>query len=92
MASRAYYAAYLAVAHCAQQRGIVFTSEKGYYHHDTLPADAARHGIVDDEGRRDLTELRDMRVKADYWEDAVEFEEADIVARVAARLVKGLLG
>jgi hypothetical protein len=93
VANRAYYAAYSAVAHCAQQKGIEFTSaDRGYYRHDSLPDDAARHGILDDEGRRDLVQLRNLRVKADYWEDPVDIEEADEVAVIAKRLVKGLIG
>ena len=49
-ASRAYYAAYLAIAHRAQHRGLPFTSTSGkeYYRHDSLPDDAARWGIIDD--------------------------------------------
>lgn len=80
-----------AVAHVAQQRQFGFTADKDYYKHDTLPDDGARWGILRDESRRDLKELYGMRVKADYEEDPVEFEEAERVAELATRLVKELL-
>lgn len=92
VANRAYYAAYLAVAHVAQKRSMPFTSGTfDYYRHDTFPTEAARHGILDDAGRDDLDYLRNVRVKADYSEDPVELEEADQVAEIAKRLVGGLL-
>src|ERR1700690_2302176 len=37
-ASRAYYAAYLATAHCVLRRGFEFSANAGkYFRHDTLP-------------------------------------------------------
>ena len=93
VASRAYYAAYLALAHVAQEKRLPFTSTKGdYYQHDTFPDDAARYRLIDDEGRRDLAYLRGMRVKADYSEDPVEHDEASESAEVASAFVKGLIG
>ena len=57
-----------------------------------MPNDAARWGMLREETRRDLKELHDTRVKADYCEDPVEPDEAEIVANLAAKLVKELLG
>jgi len=92
VANRAYYAAYHAVAHVAQQQRKAFTAEKDYYRHDTLPDDGARWGILDDTARRDLRDLYGMRIKADYQDDPVELEEAERMAGLAVKLVKGLLG
>jgi hypothetical protein len=92
VANRAYYAAYQAVAHVAQRAGFAFTSDRDYYRHDTLPDDAHRRQILGDEGRMDLKELYGMRIKADYDEDPVEVEDADRMAKLATKLVKGLLG
>jgi hypothetical protein len=76
----------------AQQQRKAFTAERDYYRHDTLPDDGARWGILDDIARRDLRDLYGMRIKADYQDDPVEFEEAERMAALAAKLVKGLLG
>ncbi len=91
-AARAYYAAYLAVAHQAQARGWSFTSDKRYYKHDELPDDAQRWGVLDGDGIEWLEHLRDLRVKADYWEDHVTIVEAAEAASIAEALVEKLLG
>lgn len=91
VANRAYYAAYLATAHVAQQRGLPFTGTDDYYRHDSFPDDASRVRVLDKNGVRDLRMLRDMRVMADYYEDSVEFEQANLAYETAARLVKELL-
>ncbi|HEY3356165.1 MAG TPA: hypothetical protein VGQ83_23135 [Polyangia bacterium] len=91
-ASRAYYAAYLATAERMQRLGAGFTAAAGsHYRHDSLPEDAARLGILDEDDRDDLILLRDRRVKADYWEDNIDLEEASGAHEVAARLVQKLL-
>ncbi len=92
LASRAYYAAYQAVAHVAQTRGMPFTSEKGYYRHDSLPDEAHASGILDRERRVELEILRDLRVKADYRDDFLDREEADLARDLAGALVKELIG
>jgi uncharacterized protein (UPF0332 family) len=90
-ASRAYYAAYLAVADVAQRRGIPFTSEDpDYYRHRTFPADATRWGILDEDSRDDLELLRNLRVKADYEEDHVDRHEATLAIGMARTLVRVL--
>jgi uncharacterized protein (UPF0332 family) len=87
-ASRAYYAAYLAVADRAQQERRRFDSTQSeYYRHDTSPDNAQRWTILDADLRDDLSWLRDLRVKADYWEDQVSYEEASEAASVAERFV-----
>jgi|HubBroStandDraft_1064217.scaffolds.fasta_scaffold02408_14 hypothetical protein len=74
-----------------RSEGSIFTAE-GYYRHATLPDDAARLGILKDQGRRDLKRLYGMRIKADYDEAPVELEEAEMVAGLANTLVRGLVG
>jgi hypothetical protein len=91
-ASRAYYAAYQAVADCAQRNGLGFdSSQPRYYRHDTLPDRALDWGILDDDSRDGLSRLRDLRVKADYYEDQVHYDEASEAAAIAQRLVTSLL-
>lgn len=76
-ASRAYYAAYLAVADRALREGRAFTNdERSYFRHDQLPDDARRWGLLDEEQALDLEWMLGLRIKADYLEDFVELEEA----------------
>ncbi len=91
-ASRAYYAAYLAVAHAAQRSRRDFThDDRDYYRHDRLPEDAHQWGLVDADGSDDLRWLYGLRVKADYFEDHVSLEEASQAFDVAKRLVGAVL-
>jgi uncharacterized protein (UPF0332 family) len=91
-ASRAYYAAYQAVADCAQVDGMAFDSrEANYYKHDTLPERARQWGILSEDTAEDLAFLRDLRVKADYFEDMVHYDEASEAQSVAEGLVATLL-
>lgn len=91
-ASRAYYAAYLAIADTAQRSRRRFTdSDATYYRHDTLPDDAFAWRILDDDRRDDLRWLRDLRIKADYYEDQVTFEEASEALDVARGLLDAVL-
>jgi hypothetical protein len=91
-ASRAYYAVYLAVAHCAQARHRPFDPGKEYYRHDSLPDDAARWGILDDDGHDMLEVLRSRRIKADYWGDHVSTLEAIQATEWAMQMLEKLLG
>jgi hypothetical protein len=91
-ASRAYYAAYQAVAHVAQGEQVAFTSDKNYYRHDSLPGDALAWHILDVDRKEDLEWLQGLRVKADYLADHVDLEEASQAAEVAEQLVAELLG
>lgn len=91
-ASRAYYAAYLAVADTAQRLRRNFTDRDAtYYRHDTLPDDAFAWRLVDEDRRDDLRWLRDLRIKADYYEDQVTLEEASEAFHVARDLVDSTL-
>lgn len=91
LANRAYYAAYLAAAHVAQQRGLSFTSDRNYYRHDSFPDLAANHGLLDPTGITALRWLYGLRVKADYTDDPVDFEEANHAFDEAKLLVARLL-
>jgi len=91
--SRAYYAAYHAVADCAQQSGVAFDSrEANYYVHDKLPAMAFHRQIIGLDECEDLSWLYGLRVKADYAEEYVDNEEASEAAEVARQLVQRLVG
>jgi uncharacterized protein (UPF0332 family) len=93
VASRSYYAAYLAVADRALQHGVEFTDdERSYFRHDRLPRDAKAWGILDDEGVEDLEILHSLRIRADYLEDQIEVDEASLAYDGAERLVTRLLG
>ena len=91
-ASRAYYAAYLAVVDRAQLDGMSFDSrDEDYYRHDALPERARAWGILSDDTSDDLIFLRDLRVKADYFEDMVHYDEASEAQAVSNGLVTSLL-
>jgi len=91
-ASRAYYAAYQAVADCAQVDRLGFDSrDSNYYRHDTLPERAREWGILSEDASEDLAFLRDLRVKADYFEDMVHYDEASEAQNIALALVTSLL-
>jgi len=92
-ASRAYYAAYLAVAHRAQADARTFNSaDKDYYTHHELPDRARAWGLLDEDGCERLELLLGTRVKADYLEDHVSILEADGAVEIAQLLVSQLLG
>jgi len=93
-ASRAYYAAYLAVTACARAAREPFTSTKSsdpYYVHDRIADDAVEWGFLDDTAATRLDWLRGLRIKADYSEDAVDLEEASTAAECAKAILKTLL-
>jgi hypothetical protein len=91
-ASRAYYAAYLAVADRGQRLQRAFTDrDVTYYRHDTLPDDAYAWGIVDDDRRDGLRWLYGLRIKADYFEDQVELAESSDALTVAKDLLDVML-
>jgi hypothetical protein len=95
-ASRAYYAAYQAIVHRARLDGRPFTSNKKrrkqYYEHDRLPRDAREWGLLDESGSETLELLLDARIRADYYEDLIDLEEANEAADGARVLVRELLG
>lgn len=92
-ASRAYYAAYLAVAHRAQADAREFTSTRDpYYKHDALPDNARAWRLLDEDGCERLELLLGRRIKADYLEDHVSILEANDAVEIAQLLVNELLG
>lgn len=90
-ASRAYYAAYTAVVDRVLRSGRSLP-EKGYFKHDSFPDDAFHYGFLTGELREVLVWLRDLRVKADYEEDQVNYEEAALAAERARALLDAMVG
>jgi uncharacterized protein (UPF0332 family) len=91
-ASRAYYAAYLAIADNAQQRRRGYTDRAStYYRHDSFPDDARAWGILDHDESDDLRWLYNLRIKADYHVDQVSHEEASEAFEVAKKLLNSAL-
>lgn len=90
-ASRAYYAAYAAVADRVLRAGRPLPG-KGYFRHDSLPDDAFHHGFLTSELRETLVWLRDLRIKADYEEDQINYEEAALAAERAKALLHAMVG
>lgn len=91
-ASRAYYAAYLAIADRAQQQRRDFTDRGStYYRHDSFADDARTWGILDHDESDDLRWLYHLRLKADYYEDQVSHEEASQAFEVARQLLGSAL-
>jgi uncharacterized protein (UPF0332 family) len=92
-ASRAYYAAYLAIADGAQQEKRGYTAGGATcYRHDSLPDDARAWGLIDHDQSDDLRLLYNLRIKADYYEDQVSLEEASSALDVARGLLESVLG
>lgn len=91
VANRAYYAAYLAVAHVAQRSRLPFTDNRDYYRHHTLPDLAARHGFLDVQAVAALRWLYVSRVKADYTDESVDFEDANKAVEKAKLLLERLI-
>lgn len=91
-ASRAYYAAYLAVSDRALRDGRSFTSNnRDYFRHDSLPLDARQWYILDENVSEALMWLRDLRIKADYFEDFVVLEETSEALDVARSILDAAL-
>jgi hypothetical protein len=91
-ASRAYYAAYQAVADRAQRIGIAFTGQTDYYRHDSFPTLARDLQLIDNDQSDELRLLHGLRIKADYMEDQVDLDESSLAAETARRIVEALLG
>jgi hypothetical protein len=62
------------IARCARESAFD-SPESNYDRDDTLPARAFAWSIFDDDARDDLSRLRDLRMKADCWEDQVHLGE-----------------
>lgn len=89
-ASRAYYAAYVAVVDRMLLSGRSLP-DRGYFKHDSFPDDAFHDRLLTSELREMLVWLRDLRVKADYSEDQVNDEEAALAAERAKVLVGAMI-
>jgi len=90
-ASRAYYAAYQAVVDCVVRTGRQIPAGAMHYRHDTLPDHAFHFQILTDELRENLVWLRDLRVKADYLHDQVEYDEASAASDRAKKIIQAVL-
>lgn len=91
-ASRAYYAAYLAIAYRAMCWGYRFTDRSGtYYRHDTLPEDAVAWGVLDPRLAARLRELYHLRLAADYAARGVSLESASEAYDVSRAIVADVL-
>ena len=65
---------------------------KGYFKHDSFPDDAFHYGFLTGELQEVLVWLRDLRVKADYEEDQVNYDEAALAAERARALLHAMVG
>ena len=90
-ASRAYYAAYQAVVDAAIRDQRPMEPGKSYHRHDTLPDRAVRWQLLTEDLGEQLFFLQSLRVKADYFEDQIDHEEASQAAEAAVAIVNGLL-
>ncbi|MEI8167414.1 MAG: HEPN domain-containing protein [Chloroflexales bacterium] len=88
-ASRAYYAAYLAgwswLAAAGQE------PDEDYWRHTALPQVLFDWAAIADEQKDDLRFLFNQRVKADYYEDAIQRSEAEELLQIARGLIGHLL-
>jgi uncharacterized protein (UPF0332 family) len=91
--SRAYYAAYLAVWAELVHRGATVPDYDGsrYFRHPDLPALARSRGVLDAELADVLGNLHSSRIKADYWEDMIDREDAASYVEDARRIVSHVL-
>jgi uncharacterized protein (UPF0332 family) len=90
--ARAYYAAYQAVVDRALRDGLAFDGTREYFRHDALPGRARDHGILDLDQHDELALLYELRIRADYKEDQVSYEDAADATESAARIVHALVG
>jgi uncharacterized protein (UPF0332 family) len=95
-ASRVYYAAYQACWAAMVKRGMEppeVRPASTYFPHARLPHEARQAGVLDERESKDLADLYDLRVAADYYEDVdVTVEEVREALQVADFLVRRLLG
>jgi len=89
--NRAYYAAYLAVAHVAQRLHVPFTDGRKYYRHDMLPDLARRRGFLGVQDAIALHWLLSQRVMADYTDESVDFDDANKAVETAKLLLERLI-
>ena len=93
-ASRAYYAAYHACWSAMNERHIRTPEVRPgvhYFQHDKLPWEALQRRVLDRGASRDLEELRELRVTADYFEDDLTVSEVTRALERANAFVRSLL-
>jgi len=90
-ATRAYYAAYQAVVDRVLRTGR-HLPPAGYFRHDRFPNDAVSFGVLTVEQGEMLEILYERRVKAEYFEDQVDYNEASEAFEFAEKLVRAMLG
>ena len=83
--------AYQAVIDCAIRAQRPMEPGAIYYRHDTLPDRAFQWQILNEDLRDALDWLQGLRVKADYFQDQVEYDEASEAAVAAEKIVSHLL-
>ncbi len=86
-ASRSYYAVYLMAYAALEKFGVRPIAGKSYFLHDALPDTLADEGLITPDDIIELELLYSGRVKADYFNDEVEPEEATEALEIAVRLV-----
>ncbi len=94
-ASRAYYAAYHACWHAMNEAGFPTPEVRPgiyYFLHEPLPYEARRAGVLDDRASRELFDLRELRISADYLEEDVTVEEAGEALEAATVIVRQVIG
>jgi uncharacterized protein (UPF0332 family) len=93
--SRAYYAAYHACWFAMNEAGYETPEARPgifYFKHRQLPSKASEVGVLDTSASDELEKLRTWRVAADYLEDELTVEEAELAFEAADAFVRGLLG
>ena len=90
-ASRAYYAAYQVVVDRVVRTGRQVPAGAMHYKHDVLPDHAFHFQILTHDLRESLIWLRDLRVKADYLQDQVEYDEASAAYDRAKQIIEAVL-
>lgn len=91
-ASRAYYSVYLAAWHCLSNIGIqpLHNTKKGgyYWRHDMFPEILCdEYKLIGPIQMEKFELLYSLRIKADYYVDKVEKEEADNSIQIASNFI-----
>jgi hypothetical protein len=63
-----------------------------YFHHRQLPSEAVEAGVLDTRASDELEKLQIWRVAADYFEDELTVDEAELAFKTADAFVRELLG
>jgi len=93
--SRAYYAAYHACWFAMNEAGYETPEARPgvfYFHHGDLPSEACEAGVLDTRASDALEQLRIWRVRADYFQDELTVQQAELAVGTADVFVRRLLG